>query len=225
MANSEKEQNMTELPKNLRDWAKTCNGVPGIPVRQHLLAVLHVAEELLRRFPRFCEQCRITPQAVLFLAASHDVGKLSLDFLQLSLVWLESQGLSRRAIREGWKELYTRSHSLVSRDSLHKFCHEGGHCSSKSAACWAAVVGAHHGRITRRYSSAPYVPKVPERVLEQERQTCLQEMWERCGRPTLPEVDKNDPILWSVAGLITLADWIGSDEDFFPPDTEYSPQA
>lgn len=220
MTNSEKGQNMTELPQNLRDWAKTCNGAPGIPVRQHLLAVLHVAEELLRRFPRFCEQCRITPQAVLFLAASHDVGKLSLDFLQLSRAWLESQGLSRRAIQEGWKMLYKRSHFLVSRDSLHKFCHEGGHCSPRSAACWAAVVGAHHGRIARRYSSAPYVPKVQERVLEQERQTCLQEMWERCGRPTLPEVDQNDPVLWSVAGLITLADWIGSDEDFFPPDTE-----
>ncbi|RRD69204.1 MULTISPECIES: HD domain-containing protein [unclassified Desulfovibrio] len=104
---------MTELPENLRDWAKTCNGAPGIPVRQHLLAVLHVAEELLRRFPRFCAQCRITPQAVLFLAASHDVGKLSLDFLQLSRAWLESQGLSRRAIREGWKALYARSLSCL----------------------------------------------------------------------------------------------------------------
>lgn len=82
-----------DLPRPLNDWSKTHDGVPGIPVRQHLLAVACVAEALLRRYPRLCDCCHITSQALFFLAASHDVGKLSLDFLQKSSVWLERQGL------------------------------------------------------------------------------------------------------------------------------------
>ncbi len=209
-----------ELPRPLNDWSKMRDGAPGIPVRQHLLAVACVAEVLLRRFPRLCARCGIAPSAVLFLAASHDVGKLSLDFLQKSSVWLERQGLTEKAARGGWKVVYTRPHPRISCDSLQKFLADNRLASRKGAACWAAVVGAHHGRIARRYSSAPIALRETERLLEDERQKCLGELWEHFGKPALPDVqDRNSPSLWCVAGLITLADWIGSDERFFPPDT------
>lgn len=210
-----------ELPRPLNDWSKTCNGVPGISVRQHLLAVACVAEALLLRYPRLCAQCGISAQAVLFLAASHDVGKLSLDFLQKSPAWLQRQGLEQAAVQGAWKSIYARPHPLVSCVSLQKFLMDNGRTGKKSAACWAAVAGAHHGRIARAFSSAPPVLKPAERLLEEERQTCLDALWQHFGRPALPEItDKNDPALWCVAGLVTLADWIGSDEQFFPPDRE-----
>ncbi len=207
------------LPSPLNDWAKTHNGLPGISVRQHLLTVSCVAEELLRRYPLFCTQCRITPQDVLFLAASHDVGKLSLDFLQQSPVWLERQGLVAAAQQGGWKNVYTRSHAQVSHDSLYNFLCAGRTDKRKSAACWAAVAGAHHGGLVRPFTTRPRLFSTSERVLEEERQACLLEFWQRYGSPRLPDVERNDdPALWCVAGLITLADWIGSDESFFPPD-------
>ena len=81
----------------LHDWAKTCDGIPGISVRQHLLSVSFAAEALLHGYPHLCERCDITRNALLFLAASHDVGKLSLDFLQKSPVWLERQNLTEKA--------------------------------------------------------------------------------------------------------------------------------
>lgn len=208
-----------DLPRPLNDWSKTHDGVPGIPVRQHLLAVACVAEVLLRRYPHLCDRCGITPQALFFLAASHDVGKLSLDFLQKSSVWLERQGLAEKATQGSWKTVYARPHPRISCDSLQKFLVDNRLASRKTAACWAAVVGAHHGRIAKAYSSAPLVLKATERLLEEERQTCLRELWEHFGHPSLPEVSgRNDPMLWCVAGLVTLADWLGSDEHFFPPD-------
>lgn len=209
-----------ELPRPLNDWAKTRDGVPGISVRQHLLAVAGVTEALLCRYPCLCARCGITAPALLFLAASHDVGKLSLDFLQKSPVWLARQGLTEKAAQGGWKTVYARPHPRISCDSLYKFLVDKRLAHRASAACWAAVVGAHHGRICRSYSSAPPVLKAPERLLEDERQKCLEELWEYFGRPELPDIrNKDDPALWCVAGLVTLADWIGSDALSFPPDT------
>lgn len=209
-----------ELPRPLNDWAKMHDGVPGISVRQHLLTVACVAEVLLRCYPHLCDRCHIAPSAILFLAASHDVGKLSLDFLQKSSVWLERQGLAEKAVQQGWKTVHTRPHPRISCDSLQKFLIDNRLAHRKSAACWGAVVGAHHGQISKRYSSAPPVFKETDRLLEEDRQTCLGELWEYFGKPALPDIqDKDDPSLWCVAGLVTLADWIGSDERFFPPDT------
>ncbi len=203
----------------LHDWAKTCNGMPGISVRQHLLSVAFSAEALLHRYPHIGKRCGMTPGSVLFLASCHDVGKLSLDFLQKSPVWLERQGLTEKARRGAWQDLYTRPHPVISCDSLQKFLWDNHLLSGKSAASWSAVVGAHHGRIVRRYSSAPPALKAAELVLERERQSCIAELWERFGKPSLPEVpDRNFPPLWCIAGLVTLADWIGSDESFFPSD-------
>lgn len=207
------------LPRPLNDWAKTHDGAPGISVRQHLLTVARVTMALLHRYPHVCERWQLTPQALCFLAASHDVGKLSLDFLQKSPVWLERQGLTQAAARGGWKGIYTRQHPRISCDSLHCFLAGLHGVSKKSAACWAAVAGAHHGRIVKPYSSATPVLTPTERLLEEERQSCLRELWEQFGQPEIPDIqDREDPTLWCVAGLVTLADWLGSDEQFFPPD-------
>lgn len=214
-----------EIVYPLNDWSKLHNGLPGISVRQHLLTVASVAEALLHCYPSVCKRCGITISALLFLAASHDVGKLSLDFLQKSSIWLARQGLEKKAVQGDWKTIYNRPHPRISCDSLYKFLVDRHLARRKSAACWAAVVGAHHGRISKSYSSAPLTLKSTELLLEGERQKCLGELWEHFGRPKLPDIqNKDDPALWCLAGLVTLADWIGSDERFFPPDTPLEAQ-
>ncbi len=200
------------------DWAKTTqDGLPGISVRQHCHAVRYVAEELLHHFPHFCEDNDIIPEAVAFLALAHDVGKISLDFLQKCSVWLQHEGLALQAQKDLWASNYARWHPEISQKSLQHFL-QGHQHELKTAYFWAAVVGAHHGRLLANGSARPVRFKETERALEDERQACLQEFWEECSRPLLPSVDGSDPRLWSVAGLVTLADWLGSDEKFFPAD-------
>lgn len=104
-----------DLPRPLNDWSRTRDGVPGISVRQHLLAVACVTEALPRRYPRLCDRCGITAQALFFLAARHDVGKLSLDFLQKSSVWLARQGLTERVPHTCGDKLFKDSLHLVVR--------------------------------------------------------------------------------------------------------------
>lgn len=207
------------------DWAKTTpDGKPGISVRQHCLAVRCVAEELLRRFPHFCDDNGLAPQAVSFLAAAHDVGKISLDFLQKCPAWLHQEGLEEKARNGGWATIYTRWHPAISQQSLHIFLSkcENPKYDLKTAYYWSAVIGAHHGRLQAKGSARPCRPTPSESTLEEARQAFLLEFWEACGSPVLPQVTGDDPRLWSVAGLITLADWLGSDEDFFPADMPMS---
>jgi CRISPR-associated endonuclease/helicase Cas3 len=182
-----------------------------------------VAEELLRRFPHFCVDNGLKPEAVAFLAAAHDVGKISLDFLQKCPAWLRQEGLEQQARNNGWADIHTRWHPAVSQQSVQLFLQQHDH-GLKSAYFWAAVVGAHHGRLLAGGSERPCRPTATENKLEDERQTCLLEFWQACGRPALPPVGGDDACLWSVAGLVTLADWLGSDEDFFPADRELPEQ-
>ena len=202
------------------DWAKTTReGMPGISVRQHCTAVRYVAEELLRLFPHFCEDNGLEPQAVAFLAAAHDVGKISLDFLQKCQAWLRLEGIEREANNYGWADIYTRWHPAISQQSLQLFLQQHGY-DCETAYFWAAVVGAHHGRLLADGSARPCHPTTTESKLEDARQECLLEFWEACGQPHLKNISGDDPCLWSVAGLVTLADWLGSDEDYYPAGRE-----
>ncbi|MBQ9406781.1 MAG: CRISPR-associated helicase Cas3', partial [Desulfovibrio sp.] len=168
----------------------------------------------------FCEENGLAPQAVSFLATAHDVGKISLDFLQKCPAWLHQEGLEKQAVNGGWATIYTRWHPAISQQSLHIFLskREDPKYDLKTAYYWSAVVGALHGRLLAQGSARPCRPAPSENMLEDARQACLGEFWEACGRPVLPSVNGSDPRLWGVAGLITLADWLGSDEDFFPAD-------
>jgi CRISPR-associated endonuclease/helicase Cas3 len=78
---------------------------------------------------------------------------------------------------------------------------------------WAAVVGAHHGRI-----KGERVPEVREQW-EEERRRLADELIREFGQ--LPDQLPVDAIIWFVAGLITIADWIGSDERHFPQDVRW----
>ncbi|MBO4335519.1 MAG: CRISPR-associated endonuclease Cas3'', partial [Desulfovibrio sp.] len=204
----------------LTDWAKTTvDGKPGISVRQHCHAVKCVANELLNRFPLFFKSTAIDRKSLLFLASSHDVGKISLDFLQNCHAWLVKEDLLAK-YESGWSTIFKRWHPEISQKSLLDFLVGHGH-DFETTYYWAAVVGAHHGRVLARSAPRPYTTRVDD-GLEDERQRCLLEFWQECEEPSLPKVSCNDPCLWSVAGLITLADWIGSDEEFFPADKSLS---
>ena len=182
-------------------WAKKVNGLPGISVRQHGLTARHVARELVCRRPCICGDCNLSPEAFAFLADAHDVGKISMAFQRQEHPWRGDM----------------RYHQEISQDSLQIFLEKSGH-DLETAHFWAAVVGAHHGRVAAKPYALPIKLSMDQRVLEDERQTFLAQAWEECGRPVFPAVDANSPNLWLAAGLVILADWLAS--GYFPVDRE-----
>jgi len=53
---------------------------------------------------------------------------------------------------------------------------------------------------------------------EKERQRTAQRLVEALGNAPNRDISDRSPVLWWLAGLVTISDWIGSDERFFPTD-------
>ena len=185
-------------------WAKTTkDGKPGISVRDHCLNVGCVAEALLDLLPA---KLRGLPcESAATLAALHDIGKVSPGFQVKSEAWLVQHALRDRALKEGWS-VRVSDHAKISQFTVQRLLR------SSPLRGWAAVVGAHHGRIKgeRVQVREPW---------EEERLRLAAELIREFG--ALPDQPPGDATIWFVAGLITIADWIGSDERHFPLDARW----
>lgn len=194
-------------------WAKTLpDGTPGISVRDHCLNVGCVAEALIERLPQKVKT--MLPQGAATLAALHDVGKISAGFQSKSPAFLENKGLTERAVAERWADLaFTdRDHAKISQWYLQPHLCRAGR--------WALAVGAHHGTIYGRLDGL-YRPKDIAACREWEkagRDALLAEFTTRFGALPTDKPQENNEDLWLLAGLISVADWMGSNEDFFPAD-------
>ncbi len=185
-------------------WAKTTeDGKPGISVRDHCLNVGCVAEALLALLPP--QLRKLIPPAAATLAALHDVGKVSPGFQVKSEAWLVQHALMDRALKEGWS-VRVSDHAKISQFDVQTLL------PSSQLHRWAAVVGAHHGRIKgeRVEVREPW---------EEERLRLAVELIGEFG--PLPDQPPSDATIWFVAGLITIADWIGSDETHFSQDARW----
>jgi len=178
-------------------WAKTLpDGRPGITTRDHCLNVGYVGEALRRLLPA---QLRVlVPPGVVTLAALHDVGKVSPGFQSRCENWLVQHSLKDLALREGWS-LCGSDHARVSQATVERLL------NSARLNGWAAIVGAHHGKLKGAPAHEPW---------EEERRRLAEELVREFGSP--PGAEPGEATLWLAAGLITVADWIGSDEARFP---------
>jgi CRISPR-associated endonuclease/helicase Cas3 len=188
-------------------WAKTTpDGRPGISVRDHCLNVGCVAEALIGCLPPLVQE--LLPRGAATLAALHDVGKISAGFLRKCPAWLIQNQLSEAAL------LWTTAegdHSKVSQFCLQELL------KPARADLWAVAAGAHHGRLHGKRIQG--FNQVPDRAaLEEEaRRNLVRELSTIFG--ALPEGRPREGFsdLWLLAGLIAVADWIGSNERFFSP--------
>jgi CRISPR-associated endonuclease/helicase Cas3 len=186
-------------------WAKTTEeGKPGISVCDHCLNVGCVAEVLLSLLPP--QLRKLIPAGAATLAALHDVGKVSPGFQVKSEAWLVQHALRGRALEEGWSWSVS-DHAKISQSTVQELLR---HSQLHS---WAAVVGAHHGRIKGE--------RVPVHEPWEKGRLRLSEVLIKEFGP-LPDQPPDEATIWFVAGLITIADWIGSDEKLFPQDARWT---
>jgi CRISPR-associated endonuclease/helicase Cas3 len=190
---------MRDAPIHEVCWAKTTKDrKPGISVRDHCLTVGCVAEALLDLLPRQLRE--LIPTGAATLAALHDIGKVSPGFQVKSESWVVQHALRDRAVEEGWA-VQLSDHARISQFTVQELL------GNSQLHRWAAAVGAHHGRVKgeRVQTREPW---------EEERRRLAAELIKEFG--PLPKQPPGDSAIWFVAGLITIADWIGSDERHFP---------
>lgn len=200
-------------------WAKTtADGLPGISVRDHCLNVGCVAEALIAALPPAVRA--LLPNGSATLAALHDVGKITLGFQAKCPQWLKSCNLSD--LLPGVVALSVSDHALLSQVFLQRTLQPA------AAQLWAVAVGAHHGR-PKGKNARLHGPEALAACAEDHRRQLAQELSALFGGfPDAPPDPGFAPCysdLWLLAGLITVADWLGSNEIWFPSDRGLPPHA
>jgi len=206
-------------------WAKTTpDDSPGISVYQHMIDVGCVAQSLAEITPATLTRFDLLSIEIGALAALHDIGKISPGFQQKCIAWLEENGLLDIARNGCWDTGTELDHGKVSHVAIQSFLTEK-EFSRKTVAFVSAALAAHHGRIkflpNGRDIAYPLINPVAESVSQidwdAERLTNAQKIWDyfTVCRNTLV-LDEDSPALWWLAGLTTVADWIGSNEAYFP---------
>ncbi len=206
-------------------WAKTTNnGKPGISVYEHMLNVGCVARCIADICPELLELFHLRSNEIGALAALHDLGKISPGFQRKCEAWLEQYGLLNVALNGRWDAMET-NHGAASHSAVQDFLIQGG-MSRNSAQYLSAVLGAHHGRLRPPNPRGIRPPFEIGLITEdssgirwaEERQTSAREVWRYFGADcSIDAITGESPVLWWLAGLTSVADWIGSDERFFPP--------
>jgi len=182
-------------------WAKTTeDGKPGINVRDHCLNVGCVAEALLELLPAHLRE--LLPPGVATLAALHDIGKVSPGFQVKCPAWCVKHSIKSESAAGDEPD-----HAKVSQFVLQGLFDD-------SLRFWAAAVGAHHGKIKR--DRLDPITENNHTTWNGERNRLAQDLIQTFG--ALPAEAGVEAAWWMVAGLITVADWIGSDEKLFPQD-------
>lgn len=206
-------------------WAKTSHdGKPGISVFDHMLNVGYVAQCIAEVNPHLLKWFGLRGAEVGSLTALHDLGKISPGFQRKCEMWIEISGLTKVA-RDGCWDISTEpDHGKVSHSAIQDFLFEKA-VPRKVAKVIAAALGGHHGRI--KYLPSDRGIRLSPNDIEagginwhQARLDCARQIWDVFkSEGSLESLDDENPALWWLAGLTSVADWIGSDERFFPADS------
>ncbi len=183
--------------------AKTCDdGSPGTRVLDHCLYTGMVAEQLFTFIPELTK--KLFPPFPGLLAAFHDIGKISPGFQ--GKYFLEILQKHSPAWAETFRNMGTNTaHADVGAAALRAYY------KLSYTAPPVLAVAAHHG----------FKPQVINRLSDQEnwqreREKLIQALEEKFKHVlTGEEISHGRADL--LTGLICVADWIASDEIFFPP--------
>lgn len=221
--------------KALSFWAKTTQGgQPGIDVFHHTVHVGLVARGIATGRVRQLAWFGLRAEVVAAIAALHDIGKISPGFQAKCPAWLTKSQLGDAAAYQSWGSLEDaqrgETHDQVSQFTVQNLLSASG-LQPRDAATWAVPVGAHHSRVRVRPQSVK-----PRCGMSMDSNATRDDEWEALRQETarkivaavgaLPRIDDvptladglDSPALWWLAGLVSISDWIGSDESYFPSD-------
>lgn len=205
----------------IRFWAKTTDdGLPGISVLHHMMNVGLVAENLIQHYPLLLMRFNINAREAALLAALHDIGKVSQGFQSKCDKWLEQTGMKKISTVQGWQN-FEKGHAKVSQFTLQNLLLQEN-VKARSAIHWAVAAGAHHGHLYRPGERGlQEAAGMKNDEWEHERQRIARKLIEAlAGELPKTEINRDSAHLWWLAGLISVADWIGSDETYFPVDKD-----
>lgn len=205
-------------------WAKTtADEHPGISVFEHMRNVGYVACALAYDAPDLLTRFQMGVTEVGALAALHDLGKISPGFQRKCRIWLEINGVIDVARRWVWDTTLEADHGAVTHAVVQRFLTSMG-VNRRSAKYLAAVLGGHHGRL-QRPNDRGFKPEKPFSEpnsgigWDEECDAAARSICELFDADLLDlAIDEDSPGLWWLAGLTSVADWIGSDETLFPPE-------
>ena len=208
-------------------WAKTTtDGGPGISVFEHMVAVGCVARCLAENIPSLLRRFQLGAAEVGALAALHDLGKISPGFQRKCETWLLAYDLVNLARNGCWDTATEADHGRASHAAIQDFLVGQGNARSLVRYV-AAALGAHHGRLKFLPSSRGIRPPAIRPLSERhsgidwdgERTAVATKVWAYFQAGCVPEsLVGESAAIWWLAGLTTVADWIGSDERYFPPE-------
>lgn len=205
-------------------WAKTTlEGKPGVSVYDHMVNVGCVARCIAEISPEILERFHLRSTQVGALAALHDLGKISPGFQRKCETWLEENALSEVARNGCWDTAMESDHGKISHAAIQAFLLKIG-SDRNTAKFVSTVLGAHHGRLTppndRGYLPQKLMSDSTSQIdWDAERMANAGMIWDRfAGDSATFTLTDDSPSLWWLAGLTSIADWIGSDERFFPPE-------
>ena len=206
-------------------WAKTdvASRQPVVFLLTHSINVGAVAGEIVARLSPAASGVFSTEtwRGLVSLAALHDIGKASPGFLQKCPAWTGEVSPDSATSRD-WLTR-EKNHAVVSHLILGKLF------GDSRMTGYAVAVGGHHGRFAGGNLLCPG-GSTRARTMEHEyrdavfhgaRQDLLirlraEEVFGPLPVDPLPGKRKDEALVVFLTGFITMADWIGSDEGFFP---------
>jgi len=203
-------------------WAKTTpDDRPGISVLEHMVNVGFVARSMVKAAPELLSFFQLEQSLVGALAALHDLGKITPGFQRKCQVWLKENGLLDIARNGVWDTAMESDHGKVTHAAVQKFFDNNG-VDQRTSKFLSAVLGGHHGRLSPP-NDRGFTPR--KAITEQRSGIEWEKERDKAADAVLSHfevklkglaIDDASPALWWLAGLTSVADWIGSDERYFP---------
>lgn len=157
---------------------------------------------------------------LMFIAGLHDLGKACPGFQYQLQVPATRALMHERLRRLGLPHVGTSwvPHGQVSAIALRMILPEAYHIPSEAAEIIAAAVGGHHGIFTTQRDDSELkkrISSIGKTVWHETRKKIAELLALVIGLPD--EVPQTCPIAqgMALAGAVSVADWIGSMEDFF----------